>query len=549
VIAQRHRIRRQVLEVHAPEEVASEIQNELSRIQRQHLELIIDECCSELSSPDRIHRIDKLEVDLGHVSLQSFETQLRQALKSALRKALQSRIEILDREARTSDQHPAAKSQLELVVYFASTGTLPWWADSNHSRHLRDSIEFLLEHAPDDLAVLLRELARHPRQLQRILLNCEDATLITLFKVLSSPEPVSSQIGQQLLAIVRSHLFQLGRGSTSARTLFWAAVLATAMRPVSSAAMERSSASITSVFWRRVFMQLAKDSPDLYRTIAGAIIRLVRGSESGLFNEMKAGLLEAVSQVENHYPGNLPREVALELARLLRAADASPDTSEFSSHVVVRHQAYASEKRDMRDSQSFAQAMDENRREQVRKKRNDERTNGLELAFADADSVYVENSGLVILWIFLEPFFGRVNLLKNKSFKDTAARHRAARLLQYMATEDTSPPEYQMTLNKLICGIDPEEILEFGPPVTEMEAEESANLISAVIENAPILRNMSHSGFRGSFLLRKGMLSAGEASWILRVERETFDLVLDRFPWSFSWIKLPWMEIPLGVEW
>lgn len=203
----------------------------------------------------------------------------------------------------------------------------------------------------------------------------------------------------------------------------------------------------------------------------------------------------------------------------------------------------------MRDSQGFAQATYENSREQVRRERNGERTNVLELAFGDGDSLYIENSGLVILWIFLERFFCCLNLLKDKNFKDAATRHRAAGLLQYMATEDTSPPEYQMTLNKLICGIDPEEMLEFGSPVTEMEAEECTNVISAVIENAPILRNMSHNGFRGSFLLRKGMLSAGEASWILRVKRETFDIVLDRFPWSFSWIKLPWMEIPLGVEW
>jgi hypothetical protein len=106
-----------------------------------------------------------------------------------------------------------------------------------------------------------------------------------------------------------------------------------------------------------------------------------------------------------------------------------------------------------------------------------------------------------------------------------------------------------MLLNKMLCGMGPDDLLDFGPAVTEEETPECVSLLSAVIENAPVLRNMSHDGFRGSFLLRKGALSAGNGSWLLRVEHQTFDVVLDRFPWSFSWIKLPWMEVPLAVEW
>ena len=41
---------------------------------------------------------------------------------------------------------------------------------------------------------------------------------------------------------------------------------------------------------------------------------------------------------------------------------------------------------------------------------------------------------------------------------------------------------------------------------------------------------MSHAGFRGSFLLRQGQLSVLDGKWLLRAERETYDLVLDRFP-------------------
>ena len=60
---------------------------------------------------------------------------------------------------------------------------------------------------------------------------------------------------------------------------------------------------------------------------------------------------------------------------------------------------------------------------------------------------------------------------------------------------------------------------------------------------------MSAEGLRGTFLWRKGVLSSRDGAWLLRVERESYDLVLDRFPWSFEWIKLPWMKAALRVEW
>ena len=73
-----------------------------------------------------------------------------------------------------------------------------------------------------------------------------------------------------------------------------------------------------------------------------------------------------------------------------------------------------------------------------------------------------------------------------------AAQHRAAGLLQYLVTEDPSPPEYQTTLNKVLCGLDPDDVLEFDSPVTDAESEECATLLSSVIAQAPILRDMSH---------------------------------------------------------
>lgn len=122
-------------------------------------------------------------------------------------------------------------------------------------------------------------------------------------------------------------------------------------------------------------------------------------------------------------------------------------------------------------------------------------------------------------------------------------------LLQYLVTEDPSPPEYLLPINKLLCGMAPDEVFEFGPPMVEVETEECTRLLQAAIAQAPILKDMSIPAFRGTFLLRQGILTTRDGAWLLRVERKTYDVVLDRSPWQLDWIKLPWMETALRVEW
>jgi hypothetical protein len=169
--------------------------------------------------------------------------------------------------------------------------------------------------------------------------------------------------------------------------------------------------------------------------------------------------------------------------------------------------------------------------------------------FSDCDVAYVENAGLVLLWPFLSPFFERLGLMADEGFKTAATRQRAVGLLAYLADANPSPLEYQVTLAKILCGQELSEVFDFGEPVTEAEAQECENLLTAVIAQAPILKNMSAQGLRGTFLLRQGMLETEAGAWLLRVERETYDLVLDSVPWETTWVRLPFMEAPLQVEW
>ena len=53
----------------------------------------------------------------------------------------------------------------------------------------------------------------------------------------------------------------------------------------------------------------------------------------------------------------------------------------------------------------------------------------------------------------------------------------------------------------------------------------------------------------GEHLQRGGLLYPAPEGWLLRPQGETFDLLLDRLPWSWGWVRLPWMADPLQVQW
>jgi hypothetical protein len=157
----------------------------------------------------------------------------------------------------------------------------------------------------------------------------------------------------------------------------------------------------------------------------------------------------------------------------------------------------------------------------------------------------------VLLWPFLERLFERLDLLTERRFNGTTAAHRAAALLQYIASgvADEPLPEFVLPLNKLLCGVPMDDVFDLELPLTRAEMVECDAVLNAVIHRVAVLNGTSLSGFRGSFLLRKGQLSARDGHFLLRVERASYDILLDRVPWSVTVVKLPWMPVMIQVEW
>jgi hypothetical protein len=165
------------------------------------------------------------------------------------------------------------------------------------------------------------------------------------------------------------------------------------------------------------------------------------------------------------------------------------------------------------------------------------------------DCQAIETSGLVLLWPFLPAFFEGLDYTRAEVFRETTAAHRAAALLHFLATGAAVSPEQELVLPKILCGLDLDCVHDPGHPLEDFEIRSAEALLRAVLGHVPMLGKLSAAGFREAFLVRPGTLSTRDGHWLLRIERRTFDVLLDRLPWTFAWVRLPWMSFPLQVEW
>ena len=169
--------------------------------------------------------------------------------------------------------------------------------------------------------------------------------------------------------------------------------------------------------------------------------------------------------------------------------------------------------------------------------------------FNDADDVAVHNAGLVLLWPFLSRFFENTGLIEEGQFVSEEAREKAVLLLSYISDESTEIEEHELPLNKVMCGINIMEPLPTGIKITEKQQEESEVLVESAIANWPMLGELSIEGFRRAYIQREGILKSQEGNWLLQVERQTYDVIVDRVPWSIHVIKFPWLNQVIFVEW
>jgi len=166
-----------------------------------------------------------------------------------------------------------------------------------------------------------------------------------------------------------------------------------------------------------------------------------------------------------------------------------------------------------------------------------------------SDTIYINNAGLVLLHPFLPALFSHLKLIEENAWIDEASVYKAILATQFMVTGKDETEEFDLVLNKILCGIDNEEVV----PTTILPDEETKTecdvLLMEVIKHWDVLKNTSIAGLREGFLQRSGKLSRVDDGWLLQVEQKAIDVLLNHLPWGIGIIKLPWMNEMLVVEW
>lgn len=172
-----------------------------------------------------------------------------------------------------------------------------------------------------------------------------------------------------------------------------------------------------------------------------------------------------------------------------------------------------------------------------------------------SDPIWVRDSGQVLLAAYAERLFKQQGLIEQGRFIDARAQARGVQCLQALCHGPGPVDEAQTVLSRLLCGVPPAEVLPEVDPLPPDTATLLEQLLQAVIAHWKAVGHTSVAGLRECFLQREGRLQrdktpAGEPPrWHLRVQTRGFDVLLDRLPWSFQTIRLPWMQGALHVEW
>ena len=581
-----HRIHRQVIEVTVPSaESAQIVSDRVSVIQTQ-----IFDCIAR--ALDRIEhdfgpiRLDRLDFDVGTLRADQIEADLDLVLPGILDSAISA--------ANPTDAVGADvatdQNDLALIDMTLGQGRLPWWSDATDRSLLPDALIRMAASDPERLRLLLQRLLERGFVCGRL-----------------------SRLPWSLLARLMDLLHPGSGSEVAGMARWWTRSARRPKRDVqviwASAFKAVAKGRGGSELWPAMVRDLTETRPDMIGQLVHAVATPLDGHPapgmSGLDQAQPAiaasvvqdlmrlavlapalaPLWERIANAARSRPAtagalagtltavlrpNMQPIDGAELAEAIKGLGASPDQADAMSRAVKDAWPDGSQTNPRALIAVLRQAMRQKllAPEDVVELLGQTSPSDPTIAVLQAtdwsddnpnparddpeiarDGLPVIDAGLVLLWPFLKTFFDRAELLDEGAFKNADARDHAVSLLHLAVTGQTNPPEFQVTLPKLLVGMDPAQPWAPSQTIKPQDQALVEDLLTGVIAQIPDLGLTSIDGLRGSFLLRGGVLTADPAGWLLRVEPQSYDMLLERLPWSYVWVKLPWMQTVLQVDW
>ncbi len=160
---------------------------------------------------------------------------------------------------------------------------------------------------------------------------------------------------------------------------------------------------------------------------------------------------------------------------------------------------------------------------------------------------YIQNAGLILIHPFLKTLFEHCNLFDSKN-NQLLNPELCAHLLHYIATGKTNAPEYDMVFEKFLCNIPLHQTINRHIKLTRKHKAEAKNVIESVQHNWSAMKKSSVALLQNEFFQRPGKLVI-DHDYTLTVERKTQDILLEKLGWGIGFVKLPWHEQFIFINW
>ncbi len=166
-----------------------------------------------------------------------------------------------------------------------------------------------------------------------------------------------------------------------------------------------------------------------------------------------------------------------------------------------------------------------------------------------SSAILALHAGVVLAHPFLPRLFKKMGYTEDDRFVDTWAQEKAIYLIHHLATGQLEAEEYELVIPKVLCAWPLSKPLQLQVKIGRDEKEEATNLLQAMINHWDALGSTSPDGLRQGYLMRPGKLDQVDTGWHLTIEKNTIDILLDQLPWTLSLLKLPWMKHRVRVDW
>lgn len=223
---QKHIINKQVLELRLNDKKdAHLIQDAFSRAYWNHIPSVIERIIDKYSSINEIIKIDKLEIDIGGISIDKLNSDFPQKVERVFEEFFIAQLHKKPLETESDSATPKdyrsskpneiniqiksdVENNFEILNHFLLTGTIPWWCNKDSEFTIQKLVEELLEKSPLKLKNLLFNLFLNPNTIKRFTFQLPEKIIIKTLNVLTPINaPMLLELMDVLLKVQSIHPF------------------------------------------------------------------------------------------------------------------------------------------------------------------------------------------------------------------------------------------------------------------------------------------------------------------------------------------------------